>query len=165
MPAFDPFAIMRKLLEHDVKFVLIGGVAAAAHGSPVETYDLDICYARDQENLDRLALALRELKARLRGAPDDVPFLLDAETLAAGDHFTFETSEGDFDILGTPAGTDGFDDLVRSAASMEFDGIEALVCALEDLIRMKRAAGRFKDRQWLDHLGALRDELEERGEL
>jgi hypothetical protein len=83
---------------------------------------------------------------------------LDARTLAAGDSFTFVTDVGDLDILGTPSGTQGYDDLVRDAQSIEIDGRKILVVSVDDLIRMKRAAGRPKDRVEIEILGALREE-------
>ena len=105
--AFDPVTALRTLLDHDVRFVLIGGFAGALRGSPLITGDLDICYARDDANLERLAEALRSLEARLRGAPPDVPFLLDARTLRAGDLFTFSTSVGRLRHPGHALGDEG----------------------------------------------------------
>ncbi len=160
-PEFDPLGALRTLIEHEVRFVLIGGFAGALRGSPVITGDLDLCYARDDDNLDRLAEALRALDARLRGAPADAPFRLDAQALRAGDHFTFATSTGPLDCLGTPAGTDGFNDLDARATDEVVDGITIRVASLDDLIRMKRAVGRPKDRIAVEWLSALRDELEE----
>jgi hypothetical protein len=156
---FQPFAILRELIAYRVEFIVIGGLAAAAHGSPTATVDLDICYRRETKNLERLAGALQAVGARLRGADDDVPFLLDAKTLSAGDHFTLSTDLGDLDILGTPVGTSGFDDLAARASDVDLDGLTVRVVSLEDLIRMKRAAGRPKDRIELEVLGALREEL------
>jgi hypothetical protein len=143
-----------------VRFVLIGGYAAIALGSPILTGDIDICYARDDDNLERLAAALRELHATLRGAPADLPFRLDALTLKAGDHFTFSTSAGPLDCLGTPSGTAGFPALDRRASEVDLGGVIVRVASLEDLIAMKRASDRPKDRIALEWLGALRDELE-----
>ncbi len=157
--AFDPFAALHTLVEHGVRFVLIGGLAAALRGSPVVTGDVDVCHARDDDNLERLARALRELEARLRGAPD-APLVLDAKTLRGGDHFTFTTNVGPLDCLGTPAGTEGFEDLDASATDEDLDGVRIRVASIEDLIRMKRAAGRPQDRVALEWLGAVRDELE-----
>ena len=159
---FQPGPALEILLEHKVRFVLIGGLAARMHGSPSVTDDLDICYARDRRNLERLSDALVEMRSRLRGAGPDVPFLLDAATLEAGDHFTFDTTAGALDILGTPVGTDGFDQLNANAVDMRLDFMTVRVACLEDLIRMKRAAGRPKDRVELEILGALRDEIEGR---
>jgi hypothetical protein len=158
--AFDPYEVFRTLTVHEVRFVVIGGLGARLHGSPVITNDTDICYELSDDNLERLATALRELGARLRGVDEDVPFQLDARTLQAGDHFTFTTSAGSVDCLGTPAGVDGFDELARSAVTFDVDGFSVLVASLEDLIRMKRAAGRPKDLIAAEWLSALRDELE-----
>ena len=158
--AFDPYDVFRTLTSREVRFVVIGGLGARLHGSPVITNDADICYERSDDNLDRLATALGELGARLRGVDEDVPFKLDARTLREGDHFTFTTSAGSVDCLGTPAGVEGFDELARSAVTFDVDGFSVLVASLEDLIRMKRAAGRPKDLIAAEWLSALRDELE-----
>lgn len=157
---FDPSQALIVLARHGVRFVLIGGLAANALGSPSITGDLDICHDRRDDNLESLAAALRDMKATLRGAPPDLPFLLDALTLKRGDSFTFTTVAGDLDVLGTPRGTQGYDDLRVNALSMRLYGIDVAVCSLEDLIRMKTAAGRTKDRIELEVLGGLRDEVE-----
>lgn len=159
-PAFDPIQVLRALATHRVRFVLIGGFAAGLRGSPMLTGDLDLCPARDRANLDRLAEALRELGARLRGAPNDAGFRLDGRTLAAGDHFTFATDLGPVDVLGTPAGTDGFHDLDASATDEDLDGVVVRVASLDDLIRMKRAADRPQDRVAVEWLSAIRDDLD-----
>lgn len=155
---FDPLEILRVLDRHGVAFVLIGGVAARLHGSPSLTVDLDICYDRRPENLERLTAALIELGARLRGVDDEVPFLLDAKTLAAGLNFTFTTKAGPFDVLGEPAGISGYDELAANAEEVDLDGVVVAVADLDDLIRMKLAAGRPKDRVEAEILGALREE-------
>ncbi len=147
------------LSDHAVRYVVIGGVAGATHGSPSVTQDLDVCHERSPENLERLSVALGSIHARLRGADEDVPFSLDAKTFAVGDHFTFVTDLGDLDCLGIPAGTLGYDDLMKSAVDIDLDGLVVAVASIDDLIRMKRAAGRPRDLAELEILGALRDEL------
>jgi predicted nucleotidyltransferase len=160
-PRFDPIGALRTLTEHGVWFVLIGGYAAALRGSPMLTGDIDVCYARDNENLRALADALEELGAAIRGVPSDVPFRLDAATLRAGDHFTFLTKAGPVDCLGTPAGTDGFADLNASATEEDLDGLTVRVASVDDLIRMKLAAGRAQDLIAVEWLSAIRDELDQ----
>lgn len=155
---FDPLLALRVLVRHGVSFVVIGGYAAGLRGSPVVTGGLDICHARDEANLERLAAALRDLRAMLRGpnVPDDLPFVLDTGTLALGDSFTFTTIGGSLDILAIPSGTRGFPDLVAAATPMTVDGLEVLVASIDDLIRMKEAASRRKDSDNLEWLRAVR---------
>jgi hypothetical protein len=159
-PDFDPEAVIGLLGRHRFRYVLVGGLAAITHGAPLVTQDIDVCHARDPENLERLASALREVRAELRGADPGPPFRLDAATLRAGDAFTFTTDIGWIDVLGTPSGTDGYEDLVRTADRFPLFGYQVLVSSVDDLIRMKRAAGRPKDLLAIEELGALRDELE-----
>ena len=77
-----------------------------------------------------------------------------------GDHFTFNTEAGPLDCLGIPDGTSGYADLRSRAAEYELDGIPVDVVSLADLMRLKRAAGRLKDRVELEILEALRQEIE-----
>jgi hypothetical protein len=160
---FDPEQVLETLLRHRVRFVVIGGIAGRLLGSPTLTNDLDICYARDRKNLSALSAALLELEATLRGAPEGLPFRPDVPTLEAGDHFTFTTNAGNFDCVGTPAGSGGFQDLIAGATIMSIGQMSVPIVALEDLIRMKEAAGRPKDRIELEILAALKEEIERGG--
>jgi len=159
---FDPDRLLAILVEHDVLFVVIGGLAGNLRGSPVVTHDLDVCYARDRENLERMARALGAMHARLRVAREeaDLAFPLDWRALKLGDSFTLGTDFGPLDILGTPSGTGGFNDLAPKATSFEIaDDLIVKVASIDDLIRMKRAAARTKDIAQLEHLEALADEI------
>lgn len=156
--AFDPLELLRVLVAHDVEFVLIGGVAARLHGSPTVTRDVDICFARSPENLDRLAAALRDLDAALRGVDD-------AETLASGGNFTFTTRAGPLDVLAWPAGVGGCEELAVNAEAVDLgDGVIVRLVDIDDLIRMKRATGRAKDRVELEILEAVREEQQRQGD-
>jgi hypothetical protein len=159
LTAFDPLAALRAFHDHGVAFVLIGGLAGSQHGSTTVTNDLDVCHDRSPDNLQRLATALRAMHARLRGTDEDVPFVLDARTLRNGDSFTFETDHGWVDVLATPSGTSGYPDLKAGATAVDLGGFVVDVVALDDLIRMKRAAARPKDRIEVEVLIALRDEI------
>jgi hypothetical protein len=156
---FDPLLALRVLDRHRVRYVVIGGFAGDLLGAPLNTNDLDICYERTTENMDRLAAALIELRATLRvaGVDEDLPFQLDGKTLAAGDSFTFDTDAGALDVLGTPSGTRGYPDLVQRAQTVPIGDIDLHVVDLADLMRMKRASGRAKDRMHLEVLTALRE--------
>jgi hypothetical protein len=159
---FAPLDAFEALLAHRVRFVVIGGFAAQLLGSSLLTGDLDVCYARDDENLERLASALRRLHATLRGAPRNAPFLLDAKTLRMGDRFAFDTKAGALDCLGVPAGIPGgYEELERASQELEIDAHRVKVASIDDLIRMKRAAARPKDLRVVEELGALRDEIDE----
>jgi len=157
---FQPEAVIRLLGRHGVGYVVIGGLAAVTHGAPIVTQDVDVCYARDPANLERLAAALGEVHAYLRGADPGLPFRMDARTLAKGDAFTLTTDLGWIEIIATPSGTDGYEDLARTADAFQLFGHRVLIAAVDDLIRMKRAAGRPKDLLATEELGALRQELD-----
>lgn len=163
--SFDPFRTFDVLARHAVRYVLIGGFAAKLHGSPALTADIDICYARDDADLGRLVGALAELHPTLRGAPEGLPFRLDVQTIRNGDAFTFVTDAGDLDILATPSGTTGYEQLARDAVRMDLESVMVDVASLDDLIAMKRASGRPRDLIHLEILVALRDEIDrhERG--
>jgi hypothetical protein len=158
---FDPLAALRVLTLEGVRFVLIGGLGARLHGSPSVTNDTDICYERSGDNVRRLGFALERLGARLRGVADEVPFTPDAASLAAGDHVTFTTIAGNLDCLGAPAGTDGFRWLERNAGTFDVDGLSILVASLDDLIKMKLAAGRPKDAIEVEVLRAMQSRASE----
>ena len=126
-------------------FVIVGGVAVIVQGSPRFTKDLDICYATDAANLERLGALLVELGARLRGVEEDLPFVPDAQALRRTQMLTLTTMDGDIDLLVDPDGSPGYVALRRRASQIELDGITVLVASIEDLIAMKRAAGRPQD--------------------
>lgn len=135
-----------------VDFILIGGVAAAAHGSPRATQDIDVVYSRKRDNLERLSGALAAYSPYLRGSPPGLPFALDKETLQAGLNFTLTTTLGWIDLLGEITGGGGYDDLIPHAVSIEIFGQTCRVLDLETLISTKRAAGRPKDFEALAEL-------------
>ena len=156
---FDPSVAFRVLNAHDVRYVVVGGLAAELLGAAIATNDIDICYERSADNMSRLAAALAELHATLRvsGTDDDLPFVLDGRTLAPGDSFTFSTDAGDLDVLGNPSGTGGFRDLDADATAYDLgEGLVVRVVSLDDLIRMKEAAHRPKDEAQLHVLTALK---------
>jgi hypothetical protein len=159
---FDPDRLFRSLAEHGVRYVLIGGWAAKLQGSPSVTADLDLCYDRDPENLERLAAAMARLTVRLRGVAEDVPFVLDARTLGRTAVLTLTTDIGDIDLLASPAGSGGYEDLAARADTFELGDVRVPVASIADLIAMKRAAGRPKDRIEVEILEALRDEARPR---
>jgi hypothetical protein len=157
----DVDRILEALDNHAVEYVIVGGMALVIHGSARVTYDLDVCYARHQENLERLSAALTPLHPRLRGAPEGLPFRVDPPTLKAGLNFTFVTDAGDVDFLGEISGVGGFDHVAASALVHELYGRPVRVMSLDALERAKRAAGRRKDLLALDEIAELRRRIAE----
>lgn len=155
-----PHPLLSALVRHGVDFVLVGGMAGIALGSSYPTYDLDVAYARDEANLERLARALQELQVSLRvkGEAANLPFLPEARTLANGANFTFVTQFGMFDVLGDLAGVRSYEDLRRDATSQEIEGHQVRVASIDHLIAMKRAANRPKDKLMLMEYLVLADE-------
>jgi hypothetical protein len=141
-----------------VSFILIGGVAARAHGSARVTDDIDVCYARNIENLDRLVKALAPLKPYLRGAPPGLPFEWSVATLKAGLNFTLTTTAGAIDLLGEITAGGRYEDLVPHSIQVSVFGRETLLLDLPWLIHVKRAAGRPKDLEVIAELEALLEE-------
>lgn len=137
-----------------VRYVVIGGTAAAIRGATHVTFDLDVTPERSRENLERLAAALRTLNARLAEVPPDVSasFQLDGSSLGNGSIWTFETDHGRLDVTFEPSGTQGYRDLRRDADETEIDGMRIVVASLADVIRSKEAADRPRDRAVLPDL-------------
>ncbi|MFN2397629.1 MAG: hypothetical protein ABR543_03130 [Gemmatimonadaceae bacterium] len=147
---------------HDarVEFIIVGGVAARAHGSARVTQDIDVSYARSETNLERIVTALQPLDPYLRGAPPGLPFEWSVATLRAGLNFTLTTSVGDIDLLGEIAGVGTYEDLEHHTIAALIFGKETKVLDLPWLIRAKRAAGRPKDLEVIAELEALKEEIE-----
>ena len=153
-------APLRLLGRYEVEMVVIGGVAATLYGSSQLTHDLDVCYARNLPNLDRVANALRSVNAQLRGAPENLPFILDAETLQKGLNFTFTTDVGVLDLLGEVRGVGYYEDVLAGSIKYELFGYPFPVIDIGKLIVAKRAAGRPKDLIVVPELEAIQERQE-----
>ena len=155
------FQAAKILAQANVEFVVIGGVALRTHGSAYVTQDLDICYRRDRANLEKIAEALRPIKPRPRGFPDELPFVWDWSTLQNGTNFTFKTSLCDIDLLGEVPGIGVYQDVLDQSNTIDLDGFSVQVLSINGLITAKETAGRPKDQAGLEELYALRDALDE----
>jgi hypothetical protein len=163
--ALDPPGLLRVLVERDVRFIVVGGIAGALHGSTTMTADLDVLYAPDAANLDRLAEALAELHAVRRDLPTGVNAPIDARALRTGTNVLLSTDLGDLACIAeTPSGGFTYAQVAPTALRMRIDReLEVSVASLDELIRMKRAASRPKDRIEVETLAALRTAREHRG--
>ncbi|MHB8691040.1 MAG: hypothetical protein ACYDHH_07310 [Solirubrobacteraceae bacterium] len=152
--------LVETLNNHNVQFIIVGGMAVAAHGFVRATKDLDIVPASGRVNLSRLAAALRELGAEIHGAGDfdasEFPFdPLNPDDLAEGGNFVLQTNAGRLDVMQWIPGIDGdsaYDHLSDGAIGADILGHPVRVCSLEDLRVMKRTAGRPQDLEDLRHL-------------
>jgi hypothetical protein len=148
---------LRLLTQHQVEFVIVGGVAISAHGSSYLTFDLDVCYARTRDNLKRLAAALAPYQPRPRDFPADLPFFWGEQTLRQGMNFTLTTDLGNIDLLGEVKGLGTYTEARAASVVMNLFGLSCQVLSLDALIITKRAAGRTKDLLVLPELEALRE--------
>jgi hypothetical protein len=148
-------AILERLAKNEVDFIVIGGLAAALHGSAYVTKDIDVCYSRSQSGIENLCRALADLHPTLRGAPEGLPFRFDPATVKAGLNFTLSTDLGPLNVLGEVTPFGDFEKLKPHAVAMSLGGHSVLVLSLPALIRSKRSAGRPKDMLVVPELEAL----------
>jgi predicted nucleotidyltransferase len=154
-PDFRPTELLQRLVDGGVDFVVVGGLAAVAHGSAAITRDLDITYSPDEANLGRLGQVLVALDARLRGVTEDVPFIPDGRTLRRTRILTLDTPDGWIDLLAQPDGAPVYERLRAGATRAEVAGVEVWIASLDDLIAMKKAVGRPKDLVAVEELEAI----------
>lgn len=154
---FDPERVIRTLARHQVRYVLIGALAARLYGFPRVTADIDITPDREPGNLVRLAAALRELRAKVftENVPEGLAFDCSATALSRADMWNLVTSAGRLDVAFAPTGTEGYDDLSKGAVRFEAFTVPILAASLEDIIRSKAAADRPQDRQDVPLLRAI----------
>ncbi|MBW2386190.1 MAG: hypothetical protein JRG92_21385 [Deltaproteobacteria bacterium] len=160
---FDPERMLSALADAEVRFILIGAMAAVLHGDVGVTVDIDVVPERTDENLHRLAHALRGLGARIRTEGESEGLLCDTSAeffrnLPPDSIANMTTEAGDLGVTFCPSGTSGFDDLEHDAIDIEAaDRLHILVASLQDAIRSKEAASREKDRLALPRLRRLLD--------
>lgn len=148
--------MLNGLQSSSVKFVVVGGLAATAHGSRRVTDDVDICYDTRKANLARLVLLLAKWEAYPRGIELGLPFFMDERQFRATPVMTLTTSEGFLDVLDMVKGVGDYAKCRERSRLIEAFGIRFRVIDLDALIDAKKAAGRAKDIDQLPELEALR---------
>jgi predicted nucleotidyltransferase len=151
----DIAALLQALARDGVRFILVGGAAAVAHGSARLTQDVDVVYARDADNIRRVVAALAPTKPYPRGAPPGLPFQWDERTVANGLNFTLQTDLGAIDLFGEIVGGGGYEQLLPHSFEITVFGARCRLLDLEKLIAVKRAAGRPKDYEAIAELEAI----------
>jgi hypothetical protein len=157
----DARALFGVFREHRVEYLVVGGFAVYAHGVLRGTVDLDIIPRPDLANLSRLGEALVSVRARLHRAAQPVN-IGDPHMLRRASLVPLMTDHGRLDLLNV-ASTSGitakYAELRDRALDIELDGIPLAILGLDDLVRMKRAAGRDQDLADIRALTALDDDL------
>ncbi len=148
--------VISALTEAGVELVVIGGLALTVQGSSRATVDFDACYARNPLNFEKMTRALAPFHPRLRGAPPELPFFWDAQTIRSGLNFTLDTDIGAIDFLGEVAGLGTYQDALALSIDMTLFGHAIKVLGLDGLEKTKRAAARAKDLLDLAEIEALR---------
>jgi predicted nucleotidyltransferase len=148
--------MLEELARREIRFVLVGGVAALAHGSAYLTSDLDVCYDPAEDNLFKLLELLREWEAYPRGWEPGLPWILDVKTFRTTPLLTLRTREGDVDLLDRVDGVGNYAACLATSDPLSLGGSEVRVLSLDALISAKRAAGRRKDKEHVIELEALR---------
>jgi predicted nucleotidyltransferase len=153
-------ALLTSLVDAGVEFILVGGAAGTALGAARLTQDVDVVYAREPQNLQRIVTALSGTNPYPRGAPPGLPFLFDERTLHNGGNFTLHTTLGDIDLLAEITGGGGYSELLPSTIVLHAFGRDIRCLTLRKLIEVKRAAGRPKDFEAIAELELLLEESE-----
>ena len=170
MPTFDPERILASLARRGADVIVIGGIGAILHGSPMATHDVDVVPTLQQASLAALALALGDLNAKIMSheapagpvrvdwtAKDLHRWIVDFRWL------NLMTDYGQLDLIHRPGGTSGYNDLARGARMISLGDVSIKVAALEDIIRSKEAVARPRDREQLPTLRLLLEAKRKRG--
>lgn len=156
--------MLRELARAELRFIVIGGVAAQLHGSARVTKDLDILYDTAPDNLHRLSAVLLRWHAYLHGVEPGLPFTPDARTIQGLEVLTLDTDFGWFDVLQRVAVVGRYGDAIASADRVNLGTFAVDVLSLDALIKSKLATGRPRDKAEVLELKALQDVAGQHGE-
>lgn len=152
-PSFD--RLLARLVQSDVRFIVIGGLALGSWGVVRGTKDCDVVPDPAPENLDRLARLVVDLGGHVQlgesllGSERSI-----AALLRAGERALIATNLGDLDVVQGLAGVLAYAELRAAAIDVDIADVTVPICGLEHLRTMKRAAGRPRDLVDLEDLDA-----------
>jgi hypothetical protein len=152
----DLEAIIGRLIQYRVEFVLIGGLASIMHGAPMITQDVDVCIRFSRENLNRLVAAVGDLHPYHRITPQRLPFEITDQNWEALKNIYLQTDLGVLDCLGNVAGIGGFDEVYAVSEEIKVSVGAFRILSLDSLIRAKEAAGREHDLRTVGYLKAIK---------
>ena len=153
-------ALLTRLHEHGVEFVIIGGVCGVLHGVPLVTFDLDICCPFFLENLRRVEAAVKELHPYHRQTPEKLPLQLSDELLARLKNLYLQTDLGKLDCLSEVTGIGDFQAVLKCSVPHHTSHGEFHLLSLDALIIAKEAAGRERDLAAVRFLRAIKERNE-----
>jgi hypothetical protein len=158
----DLKGLLGRLVTARVRFVVVGGYAAVAHGSSLMTLDVDVCCEMTPANLLRLQAALDGLRPVHRMTPRRVPLRLTPEGAVGWKNLYLDTAWGQLDCLGEVKGIGGYPECRKRSVRVRLGAGSCRVLALEALIQAKRAMGRPRDLETVAQLRAIRARSAER---
>lgn len=154
----DLSRIIERLLEAEIEFILVGGLAAVIQGAPVTTMDVDILYKRSPENALKLFSFLQSIHAIYR-RPDDKIIVPKKEDFYGMGHGLFSTTLGPIDVLGFIEQGCIYEDLLDHSVAIQFRAHTVRVLDIEKIIELKRASKDPKDKRRLPVLEETLREL------
>lgn len=152
---------IQRLQEAGVQFVIVGGIALILQGGAHVTTDIDFSFAPDEANRQKLAETMNQIHPKPLGWTSFEPYVITAEKLQRTRFLNLKTDIGPIDLLPLPAGIDSFEGLWERADVMDLGDFSIRVASIDDLIAMKKAAGRPKDERHLMELYALKKIIED----
>jgi hypothetical protein len=161
--AQDDKAILARLLQSGVEFVVIGGVCGVMHGVGLVTLDLDICCRLGAANLRRIEAAIRDLHPWHRMTPNQLPFELTDELCSSLRNLYLQTDLGKLDCLGDVLGVGDYDAALKHSELFEMSFGKIRILDLDTLIASKEAAGRDKDKYAVRLLRAVAESKKRSG--
>lgn len=156
--------ILKRMNESGVPYVLIGGLAARAHGSSVNTDDIDVCVEPIDEHWRRIVAAFSDVRPYYRMRPDKPPLTPDHPWLVGLKNLYLRTDIGQLDILGEVPGVGSYGDIKDKTISADLQGLQCRVLDIPTLIRAKQQANRPKDQQAIRELQIIWQRIQQRGQ-